>query len=234
MAARILIVEDEASIAENLRFALSADGFHPHCCANGESALLALSQEPIELIILDIGLPDGNGFELFHQVRAVTAAPVIFLTARADEIDRIAGLELGADDYVTKPFSPRELLARIRTVLRRIHRVHPIQHAEPNTSHRETVPFRIDEEKRRIHFFDHPLDLTRYEYGLLRILIRRPGRVFTREELLFQVWESPDACYDRTVDAHIKSLRAKLKALRPDLEPISTHWGTGYALNEAL
>jgi two-component system catabolic regulation response regulator CreB len=231
MPARILIVEDEAAIADTIGYALSTDGFTPVWCATGMAALAEIGQAPPDLIILDVGLPDINGFELFRKIAALTEAPVIFLTARTAEIDRIVGLELGADDYIAKPFSPRELTARVRTVLRRLARARPASEASPAAS--DPPPFEVDEEKMRIRYFGCALHLSRYEYRLLKLLIARPGRVYTREELLERVWDEPEASYDRTVDAHIKTLRAKLKAVRPDLEAIETHRGTGYALREA-
>ncbi|HEY8360610.1 MAG TPA: winged helix-turn-helix domain-containing protein, partial [Ramlibacter sp.] len=155
--------------------------------------------------------------------------PMLFLTARSDEIDRVVGLELGADDYVAKPFSPRELVARVRGILRR-----SVRAAVPAATGAPMVPLALDEERRRISYYGQPLALSRYEYGILRVLMRRPGRVFSRDELLAQVWDAPDASFDRTVDAHIKTLRAKLKAVVPELEPVRTVRGSGYALNEDL
>ncbi|MBS1211419.1 MAG: transcriptional regulator [Proteobacteria bacterium] len=230
MSARILIIEDEATIAEMIGYALRADRFEAVWCATGAAGLAELSQAPVDLVILDIGLPDTNGFDLFHQLQATTPAPVIFLTARSAEIDRVAGLELGADDYVTKPFSPRELMARVRSVLRRAKR-DPQRESVPE-SDALPLPFAVDDDKRRIRYFGRPLELTRYEYGLLRVLVRRPGRVFSRDELLGQVWEVPEESYDRTVDAHIKTLRAKLRSVKPELEAIRTHRGLGYALSD--
>ena len=224
----ILIVEDEPGIADTLQYALRTEGYEPRWCASGEAALAAA--EGASLVILDVGLPDLSGFEVFKRLRARDAAlPVLFLTARADEIDRVVGLELGADDYVTKPFSPRELVARVRTVLRRSMAA-PSAPTTPTTS----TPFRCDDAKRQIHYYGHALELSRYEYGLLKTLIARPGHVFTRERLLQQVWDDDTDSLDRTVDAHVKTLRAKLKAVAPALEPIRTHRGVGYALAEDL
>lgn len=228
---RILVVEDEPGIADTIRYALATDGFEPQVCALGSEALAALEQQPFALAIVDVGLPDQNGFELFRQIRARGALPVIFVTARAEEIDRIVGLELGADDYVSKPFSPRELVARVRTVLRR---AWPAAAGPAPEAGRRGGAFAVDEERRRIRFLGQPLELTRYEYGLLCTLISRPGRVFSRDELLARVWGDASESIDRTVDAHVKTLRAKLKAIAPDLDPIRTHRGAGYALAEDL
>jgi two-component system catabolic regulation response regulator CreB len=225
----ILIVEDEPGIADTLQYALRTEGFEPRWCASGEAALTAA--HGAALVILDVGLPDLSGFEVFKRLRARDATlPILFLTARADEIDRVVGLELGADDYVTKPFSPRELVARVRTVLRRSAAA-PAMPAVPAVA---TTPFRCDDAKRQIHYYGRALELSRYEYGLLKTLIARPGHVFTRERLLQQVWDDDTDSLDRTVDAHVKTLRAKLKAVAPALEPIRTHRGVGYALAEDL
>ncbi|MGZ8217759.1 two-component system response regulator CreB [Methylomagnum sp.] len=228
MPTRILIVEDEAAIADTIAYALSTDGFAPAWCGTGAAALDEIAREEPALIVLDVGLPDINGIELFRLIAARTSAPVIFLTARSSEVDRIVGLELGADDYIAKPFSPRELTARIRAVLRRVQRAP----AAPTPAHATALPFDVDEDKMRVRYFGQALSLTRYEFRLLCLLIQRPGRVYRRDELLNRVWDEPDASYDRTVDAHIKTLRAKLKAIRPDLEAIETHRGSGYALRE--
>lgn len=229
---RILVVEDEPGIADTIRYALKTDGFEPHVCALGREAMLALEAGDFALVILDVGLPDVNGFELFSQIRGRGALPVIFVTARAEEVDRIVGLELGADDYIAKPFSPRELVARVRTVLRRVN-AKPVADGAAATG-AGAGPFMVDEERRRISFRGRALDLTRYEYGLLRMLISRPGRVFSRDELLSRVWGDSTESIDRTVDAHVKTLRAKLKAVAPGLDPIRTHRGAGYALAEDL
>jgi two-component system catabolic regulation response regulator CreB len=160
---------------------------------------------------------------------------MLFLTARSDEIDRVVGLELGADDYIAKPFSPRELVARVRTILRRSARpVAPGAAPVPTASTVNAPVFALDEERHQIRFYGRALELSRYEYGVLRLLVQKPGRVYTRDELLLQVWGGDNDSFDRTVDAHIKTLRAKLKVVAPALEPIRTLRGTGYALNEEL
>ena len=223
----VLIVEDEPGIADTLQYALRTEGFEPRWCASGEVALAQASD--VALVILDVGLPDISGFELVKRLRAMREdLPVLFLTARGDEIDRVVGLELGADDYITKPFSPRELVARVRSVLRRS----AGKAAAPVAA--ASAPLHCDDGKRQIRNYGQLLDLSRYEYGLLKTLLSRPGFVFTRERLLDLVWDDSTESLDRTVDAHVKTLRAKLKAVAPELEPIRTHRGVGYALAEDL
>lgn len=230
----ILVVEDETGIADAIRYVLASDGFEPVCCATAAEALREFEARLPRLAILDVGLPDLSGFELFHRLRAFPGGrdvPMLFLTARNDEVDRVAGLEMGADDYVAKPFSPRELLARVRGILRRAGRA-PVD--APQGAKLAAGPLELDEERRRVHWHGRPVELSRYEYGILRVLMQRPGRVFTRDELLAKVWEDGTESFDRTVDAHIKSLRAKLKAIAPGLEPVRTVRGSGYALGDDL
>lgn len=233
----ILIVEDESGIADTLQYVLATDGFAPVWASTAEEAIRLFAAEPPALAVLDVGLPDLNGFELFRRLQALpggSQVPMLFLTARSDEIDRVVGLELGADDYIAKPFSPRELVARVRTILRRSAR--PLASATPAPVPPVNAPvvWLLDEERHQIRFYGKLLELSRYEYGVLRLLVQKPGRVFTRDELLLQVWGGDNDSFDRTVDAHIKTLRAKLKAVAPTLEPIRTLRGTGYALNEEL
>jgi len=233
MKPRILIVEDEPGIADTLRYALTTDGFDPHWFATGQQALDDANVNTPALVLLDIGLPDINGLEVFKRLREKHAdVPVVFLTARSDEIDRVVGLELGADDYVAKPFSPRELVARVRTILRRAQR--PATNGNGATPAAAPLPFTVDAERHQIRFYGRLLELSRYEYGLLRTLVGRPGRVYSRDELLELVWDDPGESIDRTVDAHVKTLRAKLKAIAPHVDPIRTHRGSGYALAEDL
>jgi two-component system catabolic regulation response regulator CreB len=238
---RILLVEDESGIADTLQYVLSTDGFEPVWCSTAAEALTQFEAEPPALAVLDVGLPDLNGFELFRRLQALPGGnqvPMIFLTARSDEIDRVVGLELGADDYIAKPFSPRELVARVRTILRRSAR--PPSAATVPAAAAAASPvatattWLLDEERHLIRFCGRALELSRYEYGVLRLLVQKPGRVFTRDELLQKVWGDANDSFDRTVDAHIKTLRAKLKVVAPGLEPIRTLRGTGYALNEDL
>jgi len=230
---RILVIEDESGIADTIQYVLATDGFAPVWCATAQQALQEFAAEPPALAILDVGLPDLNGFELFKRLHALpggAGVPMLFLTARSDEIDRVVGLELGADDYIAKPFSPRELVARVRGILRRTVRT-PVAGPQATAA---TAVFSLDEERRQIRFYGRALELSRYEYGILRLLVQKPGRVYTRDELLTKVWDDDDASFDRTVDAHIKTLRAKLKAVAPTAEPIRTSRGSGYALAEDL
>jgi two-component system catabolic regulation response regulator CreB len=232
---RILIVEDESGIADTIQYVLATDGFAPVWCATAEQALREFAAQPPALAILDVGLPDLNGLALFKQLHALPGGdqvPMLFLTARSDEIDRVVGLELGADDYIPKPFSPRELVARVRTILRRSVRPAPAAAIAPAAPPAE--PFALDEERRQIRYYGRLLELSRYEYGILRLLVQKPGRVFSRDELLDKVWDGNSDSFDRTVDAHIKTLRAKLKAVAPQLEAIRTLRGSGYALSEDL
>ncbi|MDR6854387.1 two-component system response regulator CreB [Variovorax guangxiensis] len=240
---RILIAEDESGIADTLQYVLKTDGFLPVWCATAEEAIAQFAAEPPALAILDVGLPDMNGFELFKRLQALNReqggpeVPMLFLTARSDEIDRVVGLELGADDYVAKPFSPRELVARVRTILRRSGRGNghsPASIAPAPAAPLHASPFVLDAERMQIRYYGRLLELSRYEYGLLKLLVQRPGRVFTRDELLELVWDDASESFDRTVDAHIKTLRAKLRAVAPEVEAIRTLRGTGYALNEEL
>ncbi|HYE40154.1 MAG TPA: two-component system response regulator CreB [Ramlibacter sp.] len=230
---RILVVEDESAIADTIVYVLANDGFAPQWCATAEQAIAAFAHDKPALAILDVGLPDLNGFQLFRQLRNLPEGedvPMLFLTARSDEIDRVLGLELGADDYVAKPFSPRELLARVRAILRRSARSPAT--AAPAAQAAAATAFELDEERHRIRYHGQALELSRYEYGILRLLLKKPGRVYTREELLAQVWDDASESFDRTVDAHIKTLRAKLRAVKPGVDPIRTLRGTGYALED--
>lgn len=246
MSKSILIIEDEISIAENLAYALSTDGFMPTHVSLGQQALSMLRETSITpaLIVLDIGLPDISGFDVCRQLRQFSDTPVLFLTARNDEIDRIVGLEIGADDYVTKPFSPREVVARIRAILRR-------QQGNVQTGNGTATTvvkrFELRPDEARILHYGHALSLTRYEYLLLKTLIEHPGHLFSRAQLMEIVWVNAPETLDRTVDAHVKSLRAKLRQTRPDShdaadtanaqtadsgdEGIQTHRGMGYSLN---
>jgi two-component system catabolic regulation response regulator CreB len=226
----ILVVEDEPAIADTIQYALESEGFQCQRLETGAGVVDVLDRQPVALVVLDIGLPDMSGIEVCRRIRQRHDVPVIFLTARGGEVDRVVGLELGADDYVTKPFSPRELAARAKAVLRRTRRGDSDSPTPPSTN----SAFVLDEERRQISYFGKPLDLSRYEYRLLAVLLKKPGRVYSREQLLEMVWDEPEASLDRTVDAHVKNLRAKLREIRPDVDPIATHRGTGYALREGL
>jgi two-component system catabolic regulation response regulator CreB len=221
-APRILVVEDEPSIRDAIQYAIESDGCEVACCGTGGDALSRLDAAEFDLVVLDIGLPDINGFDVCKRLRKRYTLPVLFLTARSDEIDRVVGLEIGGDDYVTKPFSPRELSARVRAILRRTR--------GGAASAQQGVLFEIDEERVVIRYRGAPLDLSRIEYRLLCALLAKPGRVFSRAQLMDAAWEEPEASMERTVDTHIKSLRAKLRAVHAEDDPIRTHRGFGYSL----
>lgn len=224
-AKRILIVEDEPAIADTLIYVLNSSGYQTEHVGLMQTALSRLQTASFSLAILDVGLPDGNGFDLCRQLRRFSDIPVIFLTAHGDEIDRIVGLEIGADDYITKPFSPREVATRVGVILRRLGTADANKRAvTPNTQ------FDLDSQAGRIRYCGHLLDLTRYEFLLLKILIEHPERIFSREQLLERIWQDPGDVFDRTVDTHIKTLRAKLRLAAADQDPIRTHRGLGYSL----
>jgi two-component system catabolic regulation response regulator CreB len=223
----VLIVEDESSIAETIVYALRTEGFEPVWKTTGQEAVAFVKNEPVALIVLDVGLPDMSGFDVCREIQRSHAVPIIFLTARSDEVDKIVGLELGADDYMAKPFSPRELTARVRAVLRRT-RVD----AAPASLAAASRVWIHDQAKCRITYRGHALELTRNEYRLLCAFIAQPGRVFSRDQLMNAAWDEPGAAMDRTVDAHVKLLRAKLAEAVAGADPIMTHRGLGYSLRE--
>jgi len=219
----ILIVEDEPAIADTLIYALETENFSVDHTTTGTEALELLSKNTYTLAVFDIGLPDITGLELCKSVRQNSDLPILFLTARTSEIDQILGLELGADDYVAKPFSPRAVVARIRAVIRRGH--HDSAHSESD------FYLQHDESTMTILCHGKALNLTAHEYRLLACFLSQPNRVFTREQLLNKAWDDPYSVTDRTVDAHVKSLRAKLRLAAPDEDdPISTRRGLGYLL----
>ncbi|WP_111112078.1 two-component system response regulator CreB [Stenotrophomonas maltophilia] len=230
--AHVLVVEDEAAIAETVLYALRSEGYAASHCLLGGEALQRLQAGDIDVVVLDVGLPDLGGFEVCRRLRAqpgpAAQLPVIFLTARNDEVDRVLGLELGADDYMTKPFSPRELVARVRARLRRAAPV--VAASGADAGWQEHGAFAIDREGRRIRFHGQALDLTRYEYALLEALLQRPGAILSRAQLMDRGWDSSADSADRTVDTHVKTLRAKLRAAGASDDPIRTHRGLGYAL----
>lgn len=227
MNRKVLIIEDEPSVADNIAYALGTDGFDTVWRSTGRDGLAALTSGCVDLVILDVGLPDRDGFEVCREIRRQTDVPIIFLTARADEIDRVVGLEIGADDYVVKPFSPRELVARVKAILRR-------GRDRPAVPDDASAAFAVDRDRGAIFYHGTRLDLTRYELNLLEILVKRPGRVYSRDELMQLAWDDPDASTERTIDSHIKSIRAKLREVRSQIEPILTHRGLGYSLKEDL
>jgi two-component system catabolic regulation response regulator CreB len=220
---RILLVEDETAIADAALYALRAEGWNAEHVVLAGDALDRIRKDNDDVLILDVGLPDRSGFELCRDLRSFSQLPVIFLTARGGEIDRVLGLELGADDYMVKPFSPRELVARVRARLRRAN-------AARVDEWRRTGAFEHDEAGQRIRYAGHDLPLTRYEYRLLAQLLARPGAICSRDRLMRDVWNDAPETIDRTVDTHVKTLRTKLHAVTPDVDPVVTHRGLGYSL----
>ena len=213
----VLVVEDELNIANVVRIALERDGHRVVVVRTGEEALAELTRHPIALIVLDLGLPGMDGLEICRRVRAGSSLPIIMLTARDEEADRVAGLELGADDYVPKPFSPRELAARVKAVLRR-------SAAAPRADELELADVTLSRARRDVSVAGAPVFLSATEFNLLAFLMENPGIVFSREVLLDRVWGIEFPGGTRTVDQHVAQVRAKLG--RPDL--IETVRGAGY------
>ncbi len=236
----ILIVEDETAIADTLIYALTADGHSTHWTTLAGEAIAYLQDQGADLVIMDVGLPDQNGFEACKRLRLFSEVPVLFLTARGSEVDRVVGLEIGADDYVVKPFSPREVAARIRGILKRTghskaggaqlnSELNRALNRESNGASPADTEFVVDTNRQQISFAGQALSLTRFEFEILACLVRQPERVFSREQLLQAAGISSYAGYERNIDSHIKSLRAKLRQVDADREPIRTNRGFGYS-----
>ena len=233
---QILCVEDDAAILMPLRYALEREEWQVTWANTGTQAISFVQQQAFDFIILDVGLPDINGFDVCKKIRQFNHTPLLFLTARDDEIDRIVGLEIGADDYCTKPFSSREIVSRIKAIWRRMDiqsQLQPVQ----NTIETQGITTKIwqcMDESLQIHYQGSALQLTRYEYRLLKLLIDHPEQVFSRQQLMDHIWEHPEHSLERTVDTHIKSLRQKLKQISAEHDPITTHRGFGYSLKRML
>ncbi len=216
----ILVVEDEQAIAELVRAYLKRDGFGVVWASSGEQALDEMTRNPVKLVVLDIGLPGIDGFEVCRRLRARTGVPILILSARDDEVERVAGLEAGADDYVTKPFSPRELVARVKAILRRTGGASELL----TDGVLSLADVQLDRAARSVSVGGAPCELTSREFELLAAFLAHPGVVLSRDRLLELVWGGPFAGGTRTVDVHVAQLRAKLG--RPDL--IRTVRGAGY------
>lgn len=226
MARCILVVDDEPDLLELVRFNLDRAGFRVETAASGEEALARLRRSTPDLLVLDLMLPDLSGEEVCRRLRAnpsLAGLPVIMLTAKSEEVDRVVGFELGADDYVTKPFSPRELVLRVQALLRRSYE------AAASSAPLERGLLRLDPERHRCSVEGEEVELTAKEFQLLEALMRRPGRVMTREKLLDEVWGSDIAVTTRTIDTHLKRLREKLGEAA---ELIQTVRGLGYRFAE--
>ncbi len=216
MTPRVMIVEDEPELALLVADYARAAGYAPQVFGDGAEALAAIREEAPALVVLDLMLPGLDGLALCRAVREFSEVPVVMVTARVEEIDRLLGLEVGADDYLCKPFSPRELMARIKAILRRAGATAPAR------------ALAIDEEARRIHVHGRQLDLTPSEFAILAALARRPGQVFSRAQLLDVARADSLEATDRAVDSHIKNLRRKIEAAAPGLEAIRSIYGLGY------
>jgi DNA-binding response OmpR family regulator len=226
MAARILVVDDEETLANSLSFALSREGYEVETAADGQTALHRFAAQPADLVLLDVMLPVVDGMEVCRQLRSRSAVPIIMLTAKDGEIDTILGLELGADDYVTKPFSLRELLARVRAVLRRAE-----LRGRPSGDTALTAgEIRMEPGRRQVTVRGKPAELSPKEFELLRLLMERRGQVVTREELIEEVWGDDFMGDPKTLDVHIRWLREKLEENPSEPKRILTVRGVGYLL----
>jgi DNA-binding response OmpR family regulator len=230
MPKRIAIVEDEAELASLIEYNLVRHGYESHILTGTKGTLKLLEQAKPDLVVLDVMLPDADGFELCRQIRQspiLSRTPVLFLTARSDEVDRVLGLEIGGDDYMTKPFSPRELIARVKAHLRREE-----MDAEPPAM--EIGPFRLDRKARRVFQSDTELSLTSTEFNLLEFFLTHPGRAYSRDQLLESVWGEQRFVTPRTVDVHVRRLREQIEEQPDNPRHLTTVRGFGYRFEEAI
>ncbi|MCG6943131.1 MAG: response regulator [Thiohalocapsa sp.] len=222
MSEQILIVEDETRLAALLADYLKAAGYRTHCLAEGNGAVEWVREHEPALVLLDLMLPGTDGLDICRRVRGFSQVPIIMTTARVEEIDRLLGLELGADDYVCKPYSPREVVARVRAVLRRTR-------AEQVRSAVTAGPLALDDDRLRVRTASGEIQLTAVEYALLKALVGTPGKIFSRARLMDRIYDDHRVVSDRTIDSHVKKLRRRLtEILPPDRELIHSVYGVGY------
>lgn len=225
MAKKVLVVDDEKLIVKGIRFSLEQDGMEVDCAYDGEEALRLATENAYDMILLDIMLPKMDGFEVCQQIREFSTVPVVMLTAKGDDMDKILGLEYGADDYITKPFNILEVKARIKAIMRR---TSPNQRKEENARIVENGDLRLDCESRRLFILGKEINVTAREFDLLAILVLNPNKVYSREKLLNLVWGSEYPGDVRTVDVHVRRLREKIEANPSDPKYVHTKWGVGY------
>ncbi|WP_437720326.1 response regulator [Sorangium sp. So ce861] len=232
MSKHILVVDDEARIREVLLYALQKEGYTVTAVADGRAAIEAAGAGDVDLVVLDVMLPELDGLEVCRRLRAGSRTPILFLSARGDEVDRIVGLELGGDDYLTKPFSPRELVARVRALLRRAEAPPP---APAPAGARAAVlrhgPIEVDTDRHEARYLGQPVSLTATELGVLGALLERPGVVLSRGQLMQRAYRYDNLITERTIDTHVRRIRAKFRAVGGD--PIATVHGVGYKVQGA-
>ena len=226
MAAKVLVVDDEKMIVKGLRFSLLQDGYEVDCAYDGEEAVAMISGHRYDIVLLDVMLPKLSGFEVLQQVREFSDVPIIMLTARGDDMDKILGLDYGADDYVTKPFNPLEVKGRIKAIIRRTSRGRAAEAGDGNMI--EVGDLRMDLENRRVTLADKEINLTSKEFELLELLATHPGKVYSRAILLQMVWGKGYPGDVRTVDVHIRRLREKIEHNASEPRYVQTKWGVGY------
>ena len=218
MPDKILIIEDEEKLAQLLSDYLKQSGFETAWCADGLSAINSVKETNPTMILLDLMLPGRDGIDICREIRTFSAVPIIMITARVEEIDRILGLEMGADDYICKPFSPREVVARVKTVMRRTH----------TTTDTRSNGLTLDSTRFLATLDNTPLDLTAIEFKLLQFLAEHPGQIFGRQALMDKIYQDERIVSDRTIDSHIKKLRKKITTCAPHLQLIHSVYGVGY------
>ncbi|MCR5267617.1 MAG: response regulator transcription factor [Lachnospiraceae bacterium] len=223
---RVLVVDDEKLIVKGIRFSLEQDGMEVECAYDGEEALNMIRQESFDIVLLDLMLPKLSGLEVCQQVREFSKVPIIMITAKGEDMDKIMGLEYGADDYITKPFNILEVKARIKAVIRRL------SAEKPSGGKADTVleisDMRLETEDRRLYIAGKEINLTSKEFDVLELLVRNPNKVYSREKLLELVWGSDYPGDERTVDVHIRRLREKIEPNPSEPKYVHTKWGVGY------
>ncbi len=226
MAQRVLVVDDEKSIVKGIRFSLEQDGMEVDCAYDGEEALRLAGENGYDMILLDVMLPKMTGFEVCQQIRGFSSVPIVMLTAKGDDMDKILGLDNGADDYITKPFNILEVKARIKAIMRRTNRKTPER--EKAVKMLERGDMRLDCEGRRVYIKEREINLTAKEFEVLELLMKNHGKVYGREELLRLVWGNDYPGDVRTVDVHIRRLREKIEEIPSEPMYVRTKWGVGY------
>lgn len=225
MAKRVLVVDDERLIVKGIRFSLEQDGMEVDCAYDGEEALEKAKNGTYDIILLDVMLPKLTGFEVCQQIREFSSVPVVMLTAKGDDMDKILGLEYGADDYITKPFNILEVKARLKAIMRR---TVPKENKENRSAMLESGDMRINREDKRVYIAGKEINLTAKEFEVLELLMSNPGKVYSREKLLKSVWGADYPGDVRTVDVHVRRLREKIEGTPSEPRYVQTKWGTGY------